>query len=63
MIIAGRRQGEACGGDGAATEANQQLVHQPEEAKLAQQLPVSDRSKIQAQALDTIESNTLSKNV
>lgn len=35
FVGVGRWQGETCRGDGAAAEANKQLVHQPKEAQLA----------------------------
>lgn len=50
--IAGRWQGEACGADWFAAEANKQLVHQPTETKLAQQFAVGYFSQVEAQAVD-----------
>lgn len=52
VVLAGRWQGKASGGDRLATKANQQLVHQPEEAQLAQQLPVCDVFKVKAQKVE-----------
>lgn len=51
-IFTGRWQGKTCRGDRLAAEANQQLVHQPKEAQLAQQLSVGDLSQVQAQKVD-----------
>lgn len=49
--IAGRWQGEARGADGAAAEANKQLVHQPKKEELAQQFTVRHISKVQTQEI------------
>ena len=51
FAIAGRRQGEAGGGDGVAAETNKQLVHQPKEEKLAQQLSISNILEVKAQEI------------
>ncbi|KAL3645627.1 Homeobox protein HD-1 [Castilleja foliolosa] len=47
-----RRQGEAGRANRFAVEANKQLVHQPKEEELAQQLSVGYVSKVEAQEID-----------